>query len=797
MKISSKVIGVHDYLTRVVGFILTKYMSWLIDWDEMIYMNQAIIAWFIFFGFLSSLVFIFCYFRRWRGLSRASKKIVRALEDPDELEARREDLFSPSCWANKPFKNYVRAWKSACPTGEKKAAFPVLLTDYLSTQRVIESCCYHKLALALPGIFVSLGILGTFFGVMCGIGNINPGNIERLSQEIFGLIAGLKVAFLTSLIGICFSVFFTLVHRLLVESISRGYARLNDLCAQHLCPYETEEASSRLVLEQFDEVNQSMKTMATDLATQLSDSLGPAIGSALGEHVVPAIQTMVDGMGENALQVTVHNEKVANLIEESIGGLGGILTQHLDETQKRQTEAMDGVLKEYVENMNLTFKNLFEEMGSVVRETMQVQKDIQEGMTDFSRFVRDNFDKQEDLIESTTQAANVMANTIGQFESITASVESTAKSLEHTGDVVDRAAGKTKEIYGAVESAAEVAVDRVNAMQVSMDETWETMSKRTEDLLNGMESLFSGQVTRFHESLEKTIGELGRTINESASGMAEAWESIHQHADDLVTTLDGTTREFSENIGGSLTRGLEIFDQKVAEVVERFSGTLYETKESINLLSPTLEKLNQGISGMQAEMGTQKEVLERMIEISEMSVVPSVEKSYEAAKMLSEGTVAISHACKELTGWAEAQEGFVQNLQAAIEDEKKEHVVALGGMLERFAGEINLALKKSTVVDEQILETMHQMTSGDRNIVHHLEIQGGHLKGLDTKIENWGSKGEKALGGYLSRIEETHKEMNAHGSRLEESFTTFADLLEKSVTDGENRSRFSLFGGSK
>ena len=786
-----------DYVTNFVGVILSKWMPWLIDWDKMRYMNQAIIAGFICFGVLSSLGFILCYLRRGVSLYRASKKITKSMEDPDRLEDHRMDLFSDSSWANQSFKDYIRAWKAALPREGSKAAFPVSFKDYLSPQHVVESCCYHKLALALPGIFVSLGIFGTFFGVMCGINNINPGNVDGLSQEIFTLIAGLKVAFMTSLIGICFSVSFTLAHRLVVEWISRSYAKLNDLCFQYLCPCETEETSSLLIMEQLDEVNQSIKTLATDLATQLSGSLGPAIGSALGEHVVPAIQAMMEGMGENAHQVKTHNEKVANLIEQSIGGLGDVLSEHLDDAQKRQTEVMDGVLKEYVENMNHTFKDLFEEMGSVVRETMQAQKHIHEGLIDFSSFVRDNFDKQEELIESTTKAANVMANTIGQFELITTSVKSTAKSLEHTGEVVDRAAEKTKEIYEAVESAAQVAVDQVNAMQESMDKTWETMSKRTEDLLGGMEELFSGQVARFHESLEKTIGELGQTINESAGGMAEAWESIHKHADDLVTTLAGTTREFSENVGGSLTRGLGIFDEKVAEVVERFSGTLHETKESINLLSPTLEKLNQGISGMQEEMGTQKDVLGQLIQISEMSVVPSVEKSYEAAKILSEGTITISHACKELTGWVEAQEGFVRSLQAAIEDEKKEHVVALGDMLQRFAEEINPVLKERMVVDEQILVAMNQMALGDNQVVHHLEIQGDHLKGLDTKIENWGSKGEEALGGYLSRVEETHKEINAQGSRLEKSFTTFSGLLEKAILDGDSKSRFSFFGGNK
>ncbi|BCS97410.1 hypothetical protein DSLASN_30420 [Desulfoluna limicola] len=777
------VIDVNGFVTSLVGTILSFLFPEIIDWNAMSRLNQWVISGFIILGLAAAVIFIFLYAIRLYTLRRANKRIECAIKQNHEPDDLREQLFGSKTWAHTLYTDYTRAWKAACPRNKNKAAFPVSLKDFIPSHQVVESCCYHKLALAMPGIFVSLGILGTFYGVMCGINNINPSNVEKLSQEIFVLIAGLKVAFMTSLIGITLSIFFTFVHRLLVEGIIRSYDKLNSLCFKYLCPCESEEESSRLVMEQLDEVNQSIKTMATDLATQLSDSLGPAIGTALGEHVVPAIEAMVEGMTNSAQQTKDHNETIARSIDQSIGGLGDVISRHLDNAQKRQEEVMDGVLKEYVENMNHTFKDLFDEMGRVVQETMQVQKDIHEGMTDFSSFVRGNFEKQEELLKSTTQAANVMADTIGQFESITSSVESTTKSLERTGDVVDRAAEKTKEIYDAVERAAEVAVGRVNAMQESMDETWETMSKRTEELIGGMEELISGQVTRIHESLDQTIGELGRTINESAGGMTEAWENIHKHADQLVTTLDGTTREFGDNIGQGLTKGLEIFDQKVAEVVERFSGTLHETKESITLLSPTLEKLTQGISGMQQEMGTQKEVLERLTEISEISVVPSVEKSHDAARMISESTMAISEASKELMGWVNVQEQFIHNLQTAIHDEKKEHVSALGEKLELFANEISPVLKERMVVDEKILNAMGEITSGDRDVVRYLEIQGGHLKRLEENFQSLGSKSQEAIGGYLNK--------------MEQSFAAVTDLLEKAVAEGEHRNRFSLFGGGR
>jgi len=434
----------------LISFIKLCFMD-LLGFIELSYAESKFTVWFGIIALIVIVYFVFAYLIRLWTIPTINKKFEKKFSDNNSKVRLRNTLFSSRKWAIKKYDEYLKSWESAIPSGSDKASFPVYLTDYLPQREVIESCCNHRMALALPGILVSLGIFGTFLGVRSGISNINPGNIENLSQEIFVLIAGLKVAFITSLMGISFSVFFTVTHRYLIRCIERKYEKLNIKCYQLLCPCIPDEDSTRVVLEQFDEMNQSIKTLATDMATYLSDSLGPAIGSAMGEHIVPAIETMMQKMDDNSQQLKVHNNKVANVINQSIGGLGDVLNQHLDDAQKRQEKVMDGVLKEYVENMNHTFKDLFNEMGNVVRETMLAQKHIHDGMTDFSGIIRSNFEKQEELLESTTTAAQIMADTIGQFEGITSSVESTAMSLKSTGEVVDRAAEKTKEIYGSVE----------------------------------------------------------------------------------------------------------------------------------------------------------------------------------------------------------------------------------------------------------------------------------------------------------------------------------------------------------
>jgi hypothetical protein len=58
-----------------------------------------------------------------------------------------------------------------------------------------------------------LGILGTFLGLALGLGSFDGTDIYTISDNIGPLLAGMKVAFHTSVYGIFFSLIFTYVHR--------------------------------------------------------------------------------------------------------------------------------------------------------------------------------------------------------------------------------------------------------------------------------------------------------------------------------------------------------------------------------------------------------------------------------------------------------------------------------------------------------------------------------------------------------------------------------------------------------
>ncbi len=68
---------------------------------------------------------------------------------------------------------------------------------------------HKKLLEMVPDIFTSLGILGTFLGLVWGLRDFQPTDYSAMTSSVEALVEGIKVAFLTSIYGISFSIIYT------------------------------------------------------------------------------------------------------------------------------------------------------------------------------------------------------------------------------------------------------------------------------------------------------------------------------------------------------------------------------------------------------------------------------------------------------------------------------------------------------------------------------------------------------------------------------------------------------------
>ena len=79
------------------------------------------------------------------------------------------------------------------------------LEDYINEEE-IDIHVHKRLLEMVPDIFTSLGILGTFVGLVWGLKDFNPTDYAGMTSSVASLVDGIKVAFLTSIYGISFSI---------------------------------------------------------------------------------------------------------------------------------------------------------------------------------------------------------------------------------------------------------------------------------------------------------------------------------------------------------------------------------------------------------------------------------------------------------------------------------------------------------------------------------------------------------------------------------------------------------------
>ena len=89
-----------------------------------------------------------------------------------------------------------------------KTNSPTDIGDYIGEYE-INNYTHRRLVEMIPDILTSLGILGTFVGLVLGLRGFNPNSYEAMSTSVEGLIDGIKVAFVTSIYGLSLSLAFS------------------------------------------------------------------------------------------------------------------------------------------------------------------------------------------------------------------------------------------------------------------------------------------------------------------------------------------------------------------------------------------------------------------------------------------------------------------------------------------------------------------------------------------------------------------------------------------------------------
>lgn len=104
--------------------------------------------------------------------------------------------------------------------------------DFINSNTVIQAPAHSQFAEIIPGMMTSLGVLGTFVGLVQGVSGlkIQGADVAQMQQSIAALVEGMSGAFYTSIAGVICAVSFQLIRRMAVSNTTAALNRFVHSC---------------------------------------------------------------------------------------------------------------------------------------------------------------------------------------------------------------------------------------------------------------------------------------------------------------------------------------------------------------------------------------------------------------------------------------------------------------------------------------------------------------------------------------------------------------------------------------
>ena len=267
-----------------------------------------------------------------RALSDAADEIRNVFQSPGKVDADKVSALN-GIFHQRYLDEKMQAFTDAISQSHEGIGD---IEEYLNGDDMDEHVHKRLLEMA-PDIFTSLGILGTFVGLVWGLKNFEPTNYEAMTTSVASLVDGIKVAFLTSIYGIAMSIVYTCGMKSEYSSMTASLQKFLDRFHTYVMPTAESESMNILVSSQKNQTA-AMEQMAEKFSVQMAGSFEKVI--------TPTFQKMNDSLEVLVSSVT-----------------------------KCQEDAIREILDTFLKEMNLSFKAQFEDFGRALTKLKDAQTD--------------------------------------------------------------------------------------------------------------------------------------------------------------------------------------------------------------------------------------------------------------------------------------------------------------------------------------------------------------------------------------------------------------------------------------
>ena len=479
---------------------------------------------------------------------------------------------------------------------------------------------FHAFVHQSATILTSLGILGTFIGIVIGLLNFDTNDIDK---SIPFLLEGLKVAFVSSFVGMFFSILLKIILALnfgktheareaeeavdakdLLQALNQNNDHLNNIY-NALHKDDNSSVIGQLKLLRSDTTEQ-LKLMRSEISdnfkiqktsfTQFQESLwlklqdfAEMLSKSATEQVIQALKDVISDFNNNLTEQFGDNFKKLN---ESVEKL--IVWQ---ENYKIQLNEMTNQYQLGVESIEHT-KN---SVHAISQDTANIPV-VMENLSNIIEVNQHQLNELSNHLESFKEirdkAVNAVPEIQGQIDKIIDGVEQAtvdlSKGLSESSDVLCKAIIDSSEDFKTNVNTTNSAMLESTA---ALTETTENIKTTLHDALEDMQSNTSAIMNEFVTKGKEVVSHFeqsGQVLFNEAEQARKTFEmGMNQAKDQIINSLN----EISQAQQNEIHKVLNSMSRQLEETVKDTGAAV---EKQINMID---ESMGKEVSRVMSEMG--------------------------------------------------------------------------------------------------------------------------------------------------------------------------------------------------
>ncbi|MBO1895540.1 MotA/TolQ/ExbB proton channel family protein [Shewanella sp. BF02_Schw] len=430
----------------------------------------------------------------------------------------------------------------------------------------------------VPTLLTTMGIFGTFLGIVLGLLDFNQLDIEA---SIPPLLEGLKTAFITSLAGILLSLVFKtlstfsfLKPKQVEESLSHATpeAILGAMQAQvtetrtlkdALVGNEESTLFGQLKILRGD-INDNAKLSVKNLQEQSTKQQEKF--DAFSEKLWLKLQDFADTLSKSA------TEQVIEALKQVITDFNNNLTEQFGDNFKQLNEAVIKLV-EWQENYKLQLEQMQQQYAQGVESISATESSVAH-ISEQSKIIPESMNELKGVME-------VNQHQLAELE----------RHLEAFKLMRDEAVKAVPEIRAQVQST----VEDISAAVTTASDHYKTLLSESDDYIKAHVKTSNDLLDKFASETEKGINSVGERLIESS-------DKIGKEIDTAATEFTNNTSRTNESLQTSsdyLQSQTEIIKQHLQDAVSDLNSTMRDMIEKLVVdakdMNSTMKEANKNL----------------------------------------------------------------------------------------------------------------------------------------------------------------------------------------------------------